>query len=103
VSGYFARHETGRGHRTASRAPHDEDQDSQLIEEARDVIASLEDLREQRRAREAPPDLPPQPASEIRRARVRALRMAYESRGLVFNEAEALARLAEVERRGVIR
>jgi hypothetical protein len=95
----------GTGHRTADRRAVVDD-DAQLAAEVQDAIATLADLNERRRAREAEAERdrqPPQPASEIRRARVRALKLAYESRGLAWNESEALARLAEVEGRGIIR
>jgi hypothetical protein len=88
---YFKMHDHGRSYLPA-RLRVVQDQDATLAE----VVDAIEAEAERHRQ-------PPQPAAEIRRARVRALRLAHESRGLVFNEAEALARLAEVEQRGIIR
>ena len=89
MAGYFTMHSNGRGYQAAPlRVVQGQDQEQ-------------EQAREQEQ--EPTPAPPPQPASEIRRARVRALKLAYESRGLAWNESEALARLAEVEGRGIIR
>ena len=85
---YFRMHETGRRHHPAAQLR---------------VVQDQETEQDREQEQEPEPALPPQPAAERRRARVKALKLSYESRGLKWNETEALARLAEVEARGIIR
>jgi hypothetical protein len=105
--GYFtSRYDRRWPHRVAPRLVVDVDQgdDDALIRELRGAIALLTEVNERRRAREAPPDLPPaQTPEQIRQSKLRAMRLGWERRGIPRDERRALAMLAEVAARGIIR
>jgi hypothetical protein len=83
-----------------------------VIDQARAWIADVERLKAQRDQRDRQPPgvkiTPPTPEpgstrEESRTARLKAMRLAWEKRGRPWNEAEALAMLADLEARGETR
>lgn len=106
--GYWLNHGTGdhrfRPHRTADLGVAERDSDAELLARMRAVISMLEDLNARRRQQGVvAAQRSPQSREERRRIRLHAMRLAWEKRGVPWDEAEAQRVLAEVESRGEVR